>query len=219
MPRARSRHDANLRLRIAHIAARLMAEDGVADYGTAKMKAARQVGLADSHLLPDNHEIESALREYQELYQSEDQPQHLRQLREIAVRVMRDFEPFRPVLVGSVLNGTAGQFSDVDVQLFTDDPKALTMFLLNRHMRFEEGTRRLRRGDSSSEVPQIHIEVDGVTVTITVLGLDEERSAARARPGGEAQRARLAEVEALLRDAGNASDPGAAFPPLRSRST
>jgi hypothetical protein len=199
MARARSRRDANLRLRIAYIAARLMAEDGVADYGTAKMKAARQAGLADANLLPDNQEIEAALREYQGLYQKEEQADHLRQLREVAVRVMRDFAAFRPVLVGPVLNGTASQFSEVDLQLFTDDPKALTMFLLNRHVRFEEGTRRMRGGDSSSDVPQIHLEVDGVAVTLTVLGLDDERSPARSRPGEELQRARLPEVEALLK--------------------
>jgi len=210
MAKARSRRDANLRLRIAYIAARMMAEDGVADYGTAKMKAARQAGLLDANLLPDNQEIEAALREYQELYQKDDQAGRVRHLREIAARVMRDFAAFRPVLVGSVLSGTAGPYSDVNLQLFTDDPKALPMFLLNRHMRFEEGARRLRRGDSSSDVPQVRIEVEDVTVTLTVLTLDDERSAARPRPGEELQRARLADVEALL-----ATSEGAR--PLRSR--
>ena len=137
MPKARSRRDLNLRRHIAYIAARMMAEDGIADYATAKQKAARQAGLADAALLPDNHEIEDALREYQELYLKDEQPAQLRLLREIAVKVMRDFAEFRPVLVGSVLNGTAGQFSDVNLQLFTDDPKALTIFLINRRYRFE----------------------------------------------------------------------------------
>ena len=199
MGRARSRRDANLRLRIAYIAARMMAEDGIADYGTAKTKAARQAGLSDANLLPDNQEIEEALREYQDLYQKEDQAAHLRYLREIALRVMRDFEAFRPALVGSVLNGTAGQYSDVNLHIYTDDPKALTMFLLNRHVRFEESTRRMRRGDGSSDVPQVRIEVDDVPVTLTVLGLSDERSGARARSSEELQRARLADVEALLR--------------------
>lgn len=197
MAKARSRRDANLRLRIAYIAARMMAEDGIADYGTAKMKAARQAGLADANLLPDNDEIEAALREYQSLYQKDDQAAHLRRLREVAARVMRDFAVFRPALVGSVLNGTAGQYSDVNLQLFTDDPKALTMFLLNRHIRFEEGTKRLRRGDLSSDVPQVRIEVDDIPVTMTVLTLDDERLSARAR-GEDPQRARLPDVEALL---------------------
>jgi hypothetical protein len=199
MARIRSRRDVNLRRRIAYIAARMMAEDGVADFAAAKMKAARQEGLADANLLPDNQEVEEALREYQGLYQSEEQPARLRHLREIAVRVMRELDAFRPVLVGSVLSGTAGQHSDVNLQLFTDDPKALAMFLLNKHYRFEEGSRRLKRGDRVEEVPQLSLEIEDVTVTLTVLDPGDERSAPRVR--GEAQpasRARLAEVEAML---------------------
>jgi len=97
-----------------------------------------------------------------------------------------------------VLSGTAGQHSDVNLQLFTDDPKALTLFLLNRRYRFEEGSRRMRRGDQLDEVPRYRLEVEGIPVTLTVLDRDDERSApARAAADGP-QRARLAQVEALL---------------------
>lgn len=198
MAKTRSRRDNNLRRQIAHQAARLIAVDGVADFATAKMKAARQAGLADLKILPDNDEIEAALREYQALYQGEDHPAHLRYLREVALKAMREFEEFRPVLVGSVLAGTAGHHSDINLQLFTDDHKALTMYLLNRRRRFEEGTRRVRRGDQLVPVPQIRMEVDGALVTITVLDPDDERSSARARDDEPPQRARIAEVEALL---------------------
>jgi hypothetical protein len=199
MPKQRSRRDSNLRRHIAYIAARMIAEDGVADYATAKQKAARQAGLTDSHVLPDNDEIEEALREYQGLYQKDEQPAHLRRLREVAVKVMREFDDFRPALVGSVLSGTAGQYSDVNLQLYTDDPKLLSMFLLNKRYRFEEGSRRVRRGGREDEVPQISLEVEDVTVTLTVLDRDDERSAARLRADDETPlRARLAEVEALL---------------------
>ncbi len=200
MARTRSRRDNNLRRQLAYNAARLMAEDGIADYATAKWKAARQAGLEDANLLPDNQEIEAALREYQGLYQSEDQPAHLRRLREVAVKVMRDFDEFRPALVGSVLSGTAGQHSDVNLQLFTDDPKALTLFLLNGRYRFEEETWRMRRGEQLDHVPRIRLEVEGVPVTLTVLDRDDER-VAPSRPRGASEtplRARLAEVEALL---------------------
>ena len=200
MSKSRSRRDSNLRRHIAYIAARMIAEDGIADYGAAKMKAARQAGLADSAQLPDNHEIEEALREYQGLYQKGDQPAHLRRLREVAVKVMREFGDFRPALVGSVLSGTAGQFSDVNLQLFTDDSKLLTMFLLNQRYRFEEGSKKVRRGDRYEPVPQISLEVEDVTVTLTVLDPDDERSSPRARTeaGEMPLRARLADVEALL---------------------
>ena len=200
MSKSRSRRDNNLRRHIAYLAARLMAEDGVADYATAKQKAARQAGLGDANLLPDNSEIEEALREYQGLYQKDEQPAHLRRLREVAVKVMREFDDFRPALVGSVLNGTASQFSDINLQLFTDDSKLLTIFLLNNRYRFEEGSRSVRRGGRLDEVPQISLEVEDVTVTLTVLDRDDERSSARLRSDEELpQRARLAEVEALLR--------------------
>ena len=200
MSRNRSRRDDNLRRRLAYDAARMIAVDGVADYATAKWKAARQAGLEDAKVLPDNQEIEAALREYQGLYQKEDQPAQLRRLREVAVKVMRDFADFRPALVGSVLSGTAGQHSDVNLQLFTDDPKALTIFLLNHRYRFEEESRRVRRGERMEEVPRILIEVEGVTVTLTVLDRDDERTPLRtkAESGDTPSRARLAEVEALL---------------------
>lgn len=199
MPKTRSRRDTNLRRHIAYLAARLMAEDGGLDFGAAKWKAARQAGLSDSNLLPDNQEIELALREYQGLYLRNEQPAQLRRLREVAVKVMREFADFRPVLVGSVLSGTAGQNSDVNLQLFTDDPKMLTLYLLNRRLRYEESTRRVRRGDQMFDAPQIHLDIDDTPVTLTVLDRDDERLGARPRVDAEpAQRARLAEVEALL---------------------
>ena len=203
MAKHRSRRDQNLRSHIAYLAARLIAEDGVADYASAKQKAARQAGLSDANMLPDNSEIEAALREYQGLYQSEDQPGHVRRLREVAVRVMREFEEFRPALVGSVLSGTAGLHSDVNLQLYTDDPKALTLFLLNRRYRFEEGSRSQRRGGRLDSVPQISLEFDDVIVTMTVLDRDDERHVPRARSEDEAPvRARLEQVEALLAASG-----------------
>jgi hypothetical protein len=52
MTKSRSRRDNNLRRHIAYLAARLMAEDGIADYATAKQKAARQAGLADARCCP-----------------------------------------------------------------------------------------------------------------------------------------------------------------------
>ena len=199
MSKPRSRRDQNLRLHIAYLAARLMAEDGVGDYGTAKQKAARQAGLSDQNLLPDNAEIEAALRDYQGLYQSEEQPARVRRLREVALRVMREFDEFRPALVGSVLSGTAGPHSDVNLQLFTDDPKALTLFLLNRRYRFEEGSRNLHRAGRLESFPQITLAVDDVMVTMTVMDLDDERSGPRPRSDdAPLQRARIEQVEALL---------------------
>ena len=58
----------DMRSRIAHLAARLMAEDGIEDYALAKRKAARQAGVPDTRELPANEEIDAALRAYQQIY-------------------------------------------------------------------------------------------------------------------------------------------------------
>lgn len=84
-----------------------MAEDGLQDYTSAKRKAARQIGAPDTHNLPDNDEVERALRDYQALYQRDEQIVRLRQLRQQALEAMHLLEPFHPYLTGSVLNGTA----------------------------------------------------------------------------------------------------------------
>ena len=106
------------RNRIAHLAARIMAEDGVEDHGLAKRKAARQAGVADTRNLPGNDEIDIALREYREIYQPDAHREQLTELREIAVRAMTALEKFNPHLVGNVLSGIAGKYAGIQLQLF-----------------------------------------------------------------------------------------------------
>ena len=83
-----------MRHRIAHMAARMIAEDGIADYGLAKRKAARQAGAPDSRNLPTNVEIEEALRAYQDLYQGDEHPERVARLRELALDTMRMLDAF-----------------------------------------------------------------------------------------------------------------------------
>ena len=95
------------RHRLAHEAARLMAESGIRDYHQAKLKAAERLGIHDDASLPRNREIEDALREYQRLFQGDAQAAGLRQRREAALRALEFFARFDARLVGPVLDGTA----------------------------------------------------------------------------------------------------------------
>lgn len=128
-----------LRAEIAAGAARLIAEDGV-DYGTAKRKSARQI-LGDARIrgdiLPDNMQIEEEVRLYNKLFLAESQPARLLQLRRLALQMMEKLERFRPYLIGAVQNGTAGEHSDIHLQLFPDNAKEVSMFLLNQLIHFE----------------------------------------------------------------------------------
>jgi hypothetical protein len=65
-----------------------MAEDGIDDFALAKRKAAKQLGVTEAQSLPGNDEIEEQLRAYLELYQSEEHPQRIAELREIALDAM-----------------------------------------------------------------------------------------------------------------------------------
>ena len=118
MAKERPRNDE--RNRIAHFAARIMVEDGVEDYATAKRKAARQAGVRDTRQLPTNEEIDAALRTQQTLFESEARRERLRELRSRAVEVMRDLERFNPYLIGSVLSGNAGKYAVINLKLYTD---------------------------------------------------------------------------------------------------
>src|SRR5262245_29145561 len=98
MPRQSGRNDR--RSRIAHLAARLMAEDGIEDYALAKRKAARQVGTPDTRELPTNEDIDAELKRYQQIYYEEQERDRLQQLREVAVRAMRELAQFDLHLTG-----------------------------------------------------------------------------------------------------------------------
>src|SRR6185295_6440707 len=95
----RSNRQTDMRARIAAAAARLMAEDGIDDFGLAKRKAARQLGASETQsAMPRNEEIEEELRAYRALYQADEHPQIVAEFRRIALDAMRALERFAPYL-------------------------------------------------------------------------------------------------------------------------
>lgn len=132
------------RYRLAHEAARLIAESGIRDFHQAKLKAAERLGIHDDASLPRNREIEDALREYQRLFQGNTQADALRRRREAALSALEFFAPFDPRLVGPVLDGTADANSPVHLHLYTDDPDAPPRFLEDHRIPAEARSRRVR---------------------------------------------------------------------------
>jgi hypothetical protein len=199
MAKDRARNDE--RSRIAHLAARIMVEDGVEDYATAKRKAARQAGMPETRQLPTNDEIDEALRVHQALYAGDAHRERLRALRTHAIGVMRDFEKFNPYLTGSVLNGNAGKYADINLQLYTDSTKAIEMYLIDRDLDYRPGQCRLYCGEELKTLPTYTIDDDGIEIQVTVLALDDLRHPVRTAPDAKPiERARLPQVEALLHE-------------------
>ncbi|KRD34502.1 hypothetical protein ASE35_10630 [Lysobacter sp. Root916] len=165
------------RHRLAHEAARLMAEGGIRDYHQAKLKAAERLGIFDDASLPRNREIEDALREYQRLFQR-DNATGLRQRREAALRAMEFFAAFEPRLVGPVLDGTADARSPVALQLYSDDADAAPRFLDQHGIPAEARSRRLRLDrERSDDFPVWIFSAEDLSFDLTVLPLDVLRQA------------------------------------------
>ena len=122
---------------MANLAARLIAESGATNFAEAKQKAARQMGIADQGSLPDNHEIDVALRAYLSIFQGDSQPQECRDLRRIAADGMLWLDRFSPWLVGSVLSGTANRYSPIELEIVDEDLKRLELFFLNESVAFK----------------------------------------------------------------------------------
>jgi hypothetical protein len=186
-----------MREQLAHHAAKLMAEDGITDHAFAKRKAARQLGAADTQHMPSNQEVDDALNSYRALYQHDIHPGVLHQLREQALATMRLLADFRPYLTGSVLNGTAGEQSDINLQLFSDDAKSVLLFLLKHKIAFEDGEWKMRANGRDETVPSYTLTGESGHLTHIVVLPENARHSGSRHPETHAD---ISAVQALLAD-------------------
>ena len=127
------------KLEIAAMAAQLVVQEGL-EYGPAKHRALRQLGLPHRTPLPGNDEVEDAVREHIELFCADTQPAELRALRRLALLWMERLDHFRPYLSGAVWHGTATRLSDIYIQLFCDDQKLAEIFLIDQGISYAPRT-------------------------------------------------------------------------------
>ena len=204
---ARENQD-QLRQLIAQQAARMMAEDGINDFAYAKKKAGKQLGVSENSVLPTNAEIEDEIRLYHEIYNADEQPLELEKLRQAALLTMQLFAKFNPHLTGSVLDGSAGKFSQTNIHLFADSAKDVEMFLLNQQIPFESSEKSYRVSDKPSKdkkekvrktVPVFTLETDLGLQKLSVFAVDDMRVATkRTGDGSNAERVDIAGVQAIL---------------------
>ena len=175
MPRHRptASGSAQLRRSIASAAARLMAEGGISDYGSAKRKAARQLGASGSDGLPSNDEIETELRAYQSIFQADEQHDRLRELRTTALEVMTLLEAFHPCLKGAVLDGTAMRYAPIELDLFADSSKDVEIFLLSNNISYSSTA--IRRQNPLSAETQLHLNWNDDSVNLMIYPAAAER--------------------------------------------
>lgn len=166
-----------IRQMIASEAARLMYEEGIHEYRDAKRKAASHFGptkaLSLGSHLPSNAEIHAELRRLLALHEEEVLPERLLRLRLLALKMMEMLAPFHPFLVGSVLNGTATERSDIDLHLFAQSPEEIEEFLKQQEIAFTSEVVSIRKGEEFLEFPHIYLEEEGTEIECTVYPPEE----------------------------------------------
>ena len=191
-------HRSNLRREIAALAARMIAEDGISDYGFAKRKAARQLGAVNADELPNNAEIDAEVRTYLSVFQDEEHLERQQFMRVAAAEIMRELEAFRPYLTGAVLEGTAGRYAEVEIDLFPESAKEVEIFFLNHAVNYEHREPRRNQPDAPEAI--LVFDWGDVPVKLRIYSPDVERLPRRGPHGArQMERARLATVEALIK--------------------
>ena len=192
---------AQLRARIATLAARMVAQDG-ADYGSAKRKAAFQLlgeqANAKRDLLPDDVQVEEEVRQYHALFNAGTQPARLRHLRTVALEVMELLADFNPFLTGAVLNGTAGEHDDIRLQLFADSAKEVQIYLLNRNVEIDISESDHFKGARHAPVETVSFLYRQEGVHAELYEYHDLRGAKKQRSGDRPTRVDIAELRALL---------------------
>lgn len=198
MAKPSQRQAARMRERIVQEAARVMAEEGVNDYQLAKRKAATHLGASGTRHLPQNREIQAALVAYQELFGGPARQEHLADLLVTAVDAMEFFERFRPRLVGALLDGTAGEHSDVHLHVFADTPEDIVLFLMDHDIPFDSDERRVRFDEAYAFQPVYRFVAGRIPVELTVFDERALKHPPRSRVDGQPmRRAAVTEVREM----------------------
>ena len=190
----------SLKAEIAAAASAMVVEEGL-EYGPAKRRALKQLGLPARTALPDNDELEDAVREYIALFCADTQPAELAALRELALVWMQRMADFRPFLGGAVWRGTATRLSDIYIQLFCDDPKSAEIALIEHQVDYEPRTVTGFTGESvdalsvRSVCKPLH---ETVGVHLMIYDHDDLRGALRPDARGRAPRGDMVAVARLL---------------------
>lgn len=186
------RGNLQLRLSIAREAARLMYEEDVKQYFTAKRLASRRVcgRVGGKQIrfrprdLPSNGEIREHLLELAELAEGSRRGQRLFAMRITALEALEALAPFEPRLIGSVSTGHVRRGSDIDLHVFTDDEDALFDHLKRLRWTFETERVTILKFGKIREYLHVHV-ADLFAIELTVYARRELRFRPRSSTDGK----------------------------------
>ena len=191
---------ADLTDEIAASAAQCVVEEGL-EYGPAKRRALKVLGLPPKTPLPNNDQVEAQVREYIDIFCADTQPTELLALRQHALMWMTRLAAYRPYLGGAVWHGTATRLSDIYLQLFCDDAKSTEIELINQGVDFEARTVNGLHGEPV-EALSIHSFCqelgEEIGVHLLIYDFDDVRGALKMDAQGRSPRGDAEAVKRLI---------------------
>jgi hypothetical protein len=151
----------------------------------AKRKAGGALARPTAKHCRPTKRIEAELRDYLALYQADEHPERIVELRRIALDAMGEFARFTPYLTGPVLAGIAGPYAQIELQLFPESSKEVELFLLDRDLAYEGTDERRYTGDRARAVAVISLLWQGVPLRLSVFDPRDERAATKTTQTGQ----------------------------------
>ena len=145
----------SLRKRVAREAAFLVYTSQEKEYKQAKRKAAEILG---ARILPSNREVANELDAIADEIEGKSRLKRLLRMRKEALEIMQCLEDYSPRLIGSVWRGTVHKNSDIDITVFSHDPKDVMKRIAERNFKIikvEEDV--IAEGEDKRSTFHIHI--------------------------------------------------------------
>lgn len=176
--------------RIAQRAAQLICSHQQNDPRQACLQATIELGLSKKETQPTEADIDAAVADYRMLF-SPSYDADLLDLRKKALSLLDFFKQFQPYLIGSVFKGSASKHSDINLLIFSDDSKAIEIFLLNQQIDYS--CKEKRTPYRQTDAPAIAFWFDNTQVHLQVLP-----STARHHNGKKSDRANYEQLRQLI---------------------
>lgn len=188
----------NICVLIAQEAARLIIEDGILNYQSAKLKAANRFDVkCTTRKLPGNDDIDRAMQQYHQIYSGGQQQQRLTQQRSAALEAMEFLEPFSPHLSGPVLTGVAGQNCPVILHVFAETPETIIIALLDAGIPFDEKSHDVTSPHGKvNSYSRLCLQVDNVAIELYLFPIEFLRNQPKTK-GLLTKRATIQQVRKL----------------------
>ena len=198
------------RARVAKEAARLLYIGASEEYMHAKEQAARSLGLTS---MPSNYEVAVELDLIAHEHEGEDRERLLNAMREEAISIMKVLADYNPVLTGSVWRGTARKGSDIDINVYSSEPKDVETQLIKKGYKVVKSEEmKVVKGSRTINSKHLSIQLtDGPMAEVIVRPVEDMGEDERCETYGDLKRGlKLPELEKLMR-----TDPLRKFVPRR----